>query len=150
MLIRCLMLLVVAASVQAKPQLTWLQTDWPPHQIVSGPFQGQGTFDLVQQHLMAGMPQFVHQSRLISLPRLEQAFVQQEAAICVLGTLYSDERAQNRLFSVPMAVGPALAVGVEIAIPVAGVTPGDFAQRIEIAGKSLEAFMVQDHEKDRL
>ena len=111
MLIRCLMLLVGAASVQAKPQLTWLQTDWPPHQIVSGPFQGQGTFDLVQQHLMAGMPQFAHQSRLVSLPRLEQAFVQQEAAICVLGTLYSDERAQNRLFSVPMAVGPALAVG---------------------------------------
>ncbi|WP_166838383.1 hypothetical protein [Rheinheimera pleomorphica] len=111
MLRRSLMLLVFAASVQAKPQLTWLQTDWPPHQIVSGPFQGQGTFDLVQQHLMAGMPQFVHQSRLVSLPRLEQAFVQQETAICVLGALYSDERAQNRLFSVPMAVGPALAVG---------------------------------------
>src|SRR5690606_1165368 len=57
------------------------------------------------------MPQFVHQNRLVSLPRLEQAFIQQEAGICALGTLYSGERAQSRLFSVPMAVGPALAVG---------------------------------------
>ena len=111
MLMRCLLLLLLAASAQAKPQLTWLQTDWPPHQIVSGPFQGQGTFDLLQQHLVKTMPQFVHQNRLVSLARLEQAFMQQEVAICALGTLYSDERAKSRLFSEPMAVGPALAVG---------------------------------------
>jgi uncharacterized protein (TIGR02285 family) len=110
MLLRCLLMLL-ASSAYAKPQLTWLQTDWPPHQIVSGPFQDQGTFDLLQQHIMAALPQFSHQTRLVSLPRLEQIFQQPKAASCALGTLYSEERAQNRLFSVPMAVGPALAVG---------------------------------------
>ncbi|WP_215398893.1 hypothetical protein [Rheinheimera oceanensis] len=110
MLLRCLLLLLIS-SAYAKPQLTWLQTDWPPHQIVSGPFQEQGTFDLLQQHIMAALPQFSHQTRLVSLARLEQIFQQSETGSCALGTLYSEERAQSRLFSVPMAVGPALAVG---------------------------------------
>ncbi|MDP2714181.1 hypothetical protein [Rheinheimera sp.] len=110
MLLRCLLLLL-AGNAYAKPQLTWLQTDWPPHQIVSGPFQGQGTFDLLLQQLSTAMPQFEHQTRLVNLARLEQAFLQQEPALCALGTLYSEQRAQNRLFSVPLAVGPALAVG---------------------------------------
>lgn len=110
MLLRCLLLLL-AGSAYAKPQLTWLQTDWPPHQIVSGPFQGQGTFDLLLQQLSTAMPQFEHQTRLVNLARLEQAFLQQEPALCALGTLYSEQRAQSRLFSAPLAVGPALAVG---------------------------------------
>lgn len=61
MLIRLLLLLFTASftlAVRATPQITWLQTDWPPHQIVSGPFQGQGTFDLLQQQLMAALPEF--------------------------------------------------------------------------------------------
>ena len=110
MLLRCLLLLL-AGSVHAKPQLTWLQTDWPPHQIVNGPFQGQGTFDLLQQQIMAALPQFSHQTRLVSLARLEQIFQQSETGSCALGTLYSEDRAQSRLFSVPMAVGSAVAVG---------------------------------------
>ena len=110
MLIRCLALLF-CCSLQAKPQLIWLHTDWPPHQIVSGPFQGQGTFDLLQQQLKAAMPEFEHQQRLVSLARLEQIFQQQEETVCTTGTLYSAERAQTRIFSRPMAVGAALAVG---------------------------------------
>lgn len=110
MLLRCLLLLL-AGSAYAKPPLTWLQTDWPPHQIVSGPFHGQGTFDLLLQQLSNAMPQFEHQTRLVNLARLEQAFLLKEPALCALGTLYSEQRAQNRLFSTPLAVGPALAVG---------------------------------------
>lgn len=109
MLFRCLLLLL-AGSACATPQITWLQIDWPPHQIVSGPFQGQGTFDLLQQQLVAAMPQFSHQNRLVSLARLEQLFLQQQTGVCAVGTLYSEQRAANRLFSTPMAVGPALTV----------------------------------------
>lgn len=105
------LLLLFAGSVWAKPQITWLQTDWPPHQIVSGPFQGQGTFDLLRQQLISAMPQFEHQSRLVSLARLEQIFLQQEPGMCAIGTLFSAERAQTRLFSQPVAAGPALAIG---------------------------------------
>ncbi|KKO44642.1 hypothetical protein WG68_14700 [Arsukibacterium ikkense] len=98
-------------DLQAKPMLTWLQTDWPPHQIVSGPYQGQGTFDLLQLQITARLPQFNHQTRLVSLPRLEQVFAEGEASHCTVGTLYSEQRASNRLFSHPIAAGPALAVG---------------------------------------
>lgn len=110
MLLRSL-LLCLTLTVQAKPQLTWLQTDWPPHQIVSGPFQGQGTYDLLQQQIVAAMPQFEHHSRLVSLARLQQIFSQQELTSCTVGTLYSEQRAKHRAFSRPLAVGPALAVG---------------------------------------
>jgi uncharacterized protein (TIGR02285 family) len=110
MLLRGLFLLL-AFGVQAKPQLNWLQTDWPPHQIVSGPYQGQGTFDLLQQHINKLMPQFEHHNQLVSLPRLEQAFQSAQTTSCTVGALYSEDNAANRLYSVPMAVGPALAVG---------------------------------------
>ena len=113
MLFRLLLLLFTASftlAVRATPQITWLQTDWPPHQIVSGPFQGQGTFDLLQQQLMAALPEFRHQSRLVSLARVEQLFLQQQPGICAVGTLYSAQRAASRLFSTPVAVGPALTV----------------------------------------
>ena len=109
MLIRCLALLF-CCGIQAKPQLVWLYSDWPPHQIVNGPFQGQGTFDLLQQQLKAVMPQFEHQQRLVSLARIEHMFRQQDEAVCTAGTLYSAERAKNRLFSKPIAVGAAMAV----------------------------------------
>ncbi len=113
MLMRALLFLLSASftlQVSAAPQITWLQTDWPPHQIVSGPFQGQGTFDLLQQQLMAALPEFKHQSRLVSLARVEQLFLQQLPGFCAIGTLYSTQRAASRLFSTPLAVGPALAV----------------------------------------
>lgn len=109
--LRLLFLLLVTFAAEGKTTITWLQTDWPPHQIVSGPFQGQGTFDLIQQQIAAKLPQFNHQTRLVNLARLEQAFLQQDPAICALGTLYSEQRAKTRLFSTPVAVGPALAVG---------------------------------------
>jgi uncharacterized protein (TIGR02285 family) len=110
MLLRCFLLLL-AGSAGATPQITWLQTDWPPHQIVSGPFQGQGTFDLLRQQLVAAMPQFSHNTRLVSLARLEQIFQQQMPRVCSVGSLYSEERGQSRLYSTPMAVGPAISIG---------------------------------------
>ncbi|SNY59623.1 conserved hypothetical protein [Arsukibacterium tuosuense] len=110
MLLRSLFVLL-AFNVQAKPQLNWLQTDWPPHQIVNGPYQGQGTFDLLHQQITTLMPEFNHQLRLVSLAKLEQVFTEAETANCTVGTLFSEQRAGNRLFSRPIAVGPALAVG---------------------------------------
>lgn len=114
MLFRLLLLLFTASlmpGVSAAPKITWLQTDWPPHQIVSGPFKGQGTFDLLRQQVVAALPQFSHHTRLVSLARLEQLFLQQTPGVCAVGTLYSEERQQSRLYSTPMAVGPAISIG---------------------------------------
>ncbi|MDX5405910.1 MAG: TIGR02285 family protein [Chromatiaceae bacterium] len=106
-----LLILLFAANLAAAPQITWLQTDWPPHQIVSGPFKNQGTFDLLRQQVVAALPQFSHHTRLVSLARLEQLFLQQTPGVCAVGTLYSEERQQSRLYSTPMAVGPAISIG---------------------------------------
>jgi uncharacterized protein (TIGR02285 family) len=107
-----MLLLLLATSTDATAEITWLQLDWPPHQIVTGPFAGEGTYDLLAKQFIVGLPQFKHQIRLTNLQRMEQAFVQGEPGICTMvGTLYSAERAQNRLFSSVVIVGSRLVVG---------------------------------------
>lgn len=106
-----LLMLLLASSASVKTEITWLQLDWPPHQIVSGPYAGQGTYDLLSQQLTSRLPEFLHQRRLTNLQRMEQAFVQGEPGVCTMvGTLYSDERAKNRLFSAPMIISSKVAV----------------------------------------
>lgn len=93
-----------SAVLSAQP-VTWLYTDWPPHHILAGDYAGQGTFDQIQQRLMAALPQFEHQTRLVSFGRIEPLFAQQQDTYCITGTLYSHEREAQRYFSLPMAIG---------------------------------------------
>jgi uncharacterized protein (TIGR02285 family) len=107
-----LLLLLLATRSEPAAEIIWLQLDWPPHQIVSGPFAGEGTYDLIAKQLIAGLPQFRHRIRLTNLQRMEQAFVQGESGVCTMvGTLYSDARAKNRLFSLAVIAGSKLVVG---------------------------------------
>ena len=100
-----MLLLFLACTTQAKTDITWLQLDWPPHQIISGPYAGEGTYDLLSKQLISRLPQFNHNIRLTNLQRMEQAFVQGETGICTMvGMLYSPERAQNRVYSDAMIV----------------------------------------------
>lgn len=85
--------------------VVWLYTDWPPHHILDGEHAGQGTFDQIQQRLIAGLPQYQHETRLTSVGRIEHLFAQSTQTYCITGTLFSQERAAQRYYSVPMAVG---------------------------------------------
>lgn len=91
-------------------EVTWLKTDWPPHQITVGADAEQGTFDLLLQQLTAQLPQIKHRFQVVNLPRLEQAFFQQQKAVCGFGSIFTEERAKNRWYSKAVAVLPGLAV----------------------------------------
>ena len=106
-------LLLLLGSISEKPaEITWLQLDWPPHQIVEGTFTGEGTYDLLLSQIISKMPQFRHQVRLSNLQRVELAFNRGEKGICTMfGKLHTDERAKNRLFSKAMVVGSRLTIG---------------------------------------
>ncbi|GHG75654.1 hypothetical protein GCM10010919_30030 [Alishewanella longhuensis] len=95
---------------QKAATVVWLQTDWAPHQIVEGPFQGQGTFDVLQQRLTALLPQYQHQLRLTSLGRIESYFLNTDETVCATGALYTEERSKTRFYSLPLAVGPGFAI----------------------------------------
>lgn len=101
-------LLLLPLLAMAKPQVLWLYTDWPPHQIVSGPFKSQGTFDKLLQQILPGLPGYSHQTQMVSLARLEQQFQQRQYTLCTTGTLFTEARARDRYFSLPMAVGPGI------------------------------------------
>lgn len=99
-----------AAAAAGNPTVVWLQTDWAPHQILEGPHLGKGTFDLLLKRLAALLPQYQHQSRLISLGRIEPHFQRSDEIICIAGSLYTEERASTRYYSLPVAIGPGFAV----------------------------------------
>lgn len=91
-------------------EVTWLKTDWPPHQITTGVYQEQGTFDRLQKQVMAGLPHLTHQVKVVNLPRLEQAFLQNSQGVCSFGSLFTEERSKTRWYSKAVAVLPGLAV----------------------------------------
>jgi len=95
---------------QKAATVVWLQTDWAPHQIVEGPFQGQGTFDVLQQRLTALLPQYQHQLRLTSLGRIEPYFLNTTETVCATGALYTEERTKTRYYSLPLAIGPGFSI----------------------------------------
>jgi uncharacterized protein (TIGR02285 family) len=90
--------------------VTWLKTDWPPHQITTGLYQDQGTFDVMQKLLVNRLPHLTHQTQVVNLPRLEQAFLQRKKAVCSFGSLFSTPRTLTRWYSKAVAVLPGLAV----------------------------------------
>lgn len=112
-------LLLTPMLAGAKPQVLWLYTDWPPHQIVTGPLQGQGTFDKLLQLLQPELTEFEHQRQLVSLGRLEQHIQQQQYTVCTTGTLFTEARSQDRYFSIPMAVGPGIFINYLADSPIA-------------------------------
>lgn len=91
-------------------QITWLKTDWPPHQISSGQAKDKGTFDLLQQQVIALLPQIKHKTHWVNLARLEQAFAQKTETVCSFGAIYTKQRAISRWYSVAAAALPGLAV----------------------------------------
>lgn len=91
-------------------QITWLKTDWPPHQITTGVYQDQGTFDVLHKLLIAQLPHLKHQTKAVNLPRLEQAFLQNKYSVCSFGSIYTEERAKTRWYSKAATVLPGLAV----------------------------------------
>jgi len=91
-------------------QITWLKTDWPPHQITTGVYQDQGTFDVLHKLLITELPHLTHQTKVVNLPRLEQAFLQKKDSVCTFGSIFTEKRAKTRWYSQPVTVLPGLAV----------------------------------------
>ncbi|MDF3125546.1 hypothetical protein [Rheinheimera sp. 1928-s] len=91
-------------------QVTWLKTDWPPHQITTGVYQDQGTFDVLHKLLIAQLPHLTHQVKVVNLPRLEQAFLQNNYSVCSFGSIFTEKRAKTRWYSKAVTVLPGLAV----------------------------------------
>lgn len=106
--------LIIAALIWCQNseamEVTWLKTDWPPHQITVGAHAEQGTFDLLLQQLTTQLPHISHQIQVVNLPRLEQAFFQHSKTVCSFGSIFTKERAKNRWYSKAVAVLPGLAV----------------------------------------
>jgi uncharacterized protein (TIGR02285 family) len=110
--VRTALIVTALLYCQSSPALevTWLKTDWPPHQITGGLHAEQGTFDLLLGQLIRQLPQVRHQIQVSNLPRVEQALFQSRKVVCSFGSIFTEQRAKNRWYSKEVAVLPALAV----------------------------------------
>jgi uncharacterized protein (TIGR02285 family) len=87
--------------------IDWFVRDWPPVNILQGPQQGQGAYDLMLDRLIAAMPQYQHQLHVSTLT-MRQQMMQQHKTHCLFGLLKTPQRQTFLQFSEPVAVIPNL------------------------------------------
>lgn len=89
--------------------MDWYVRDWPPVNILQGPEQGRGAYDLMLNQLMAALPQYKHQLHISSLT-MRQQMMQQQKSHCLFGLLKTPQRQTFLQFSEPVALIPNLQV----------------------------------------
>ena len=65
-----LIAVMLAGQAAAKTHLTWLQTDFPPWFILSGPAQGMGCADVITRKLEEHLQGYTFESRVANMPRI--------------------------------------------------------------------------------
>lgn len=98
-----------SATALAEGQIDWFVRDWPPVNIVEGPLQGQGAYDLMLNMLTAGLPQYRHSLHLSSLT-MRQQMMQQHIPHCLFGLLKTTQRQTFLRFSDPIIAIPNLQI----------------------------------------
>lgn len=89
--------------------IDWFVRDWPPVNILQGPEQGQGAYDVMLNRLIAAMPQYQHQLHISTLT-MRQQMMQQQRSHCLFGLLKTPQRQTFLQFSEPVALIPNLQV----------------------------------------
>lgn len=98
--------LAIAHSALADT-MDWFIRDWPPVNILQGPQQGQGAYDVMLHRLIAALPQYEHQLHISTLT-MRQQMMQQQKSHCLFGLLKTPQRQTFLQFSEPVAVIPNL------------------------------------------
>lgn len=87
--------------------MDWFIRDWPPVNILQGPQQGQGAYDVMLNRLIAALPQYDHRLHISTLT-MRQQMMQQQKSHCLFGLLKTPQRQTFLQFSEPVAVIPNL------------------------------------------
>jgi uncharacterized protein (TIGR02285 family) len=93
-------LALLPACVAAKEPLTWGVFDFPPFQILEGPYKGSGSFDGELQSLIARMPEFEHTIVPMSFARRREEFIAGNN-ICTPGIFRAPAMALKLAISMP-------------------------------------------------
>lgn len=91
---------VYGSLAQAKPTITWLEYDLAPGYIYQGENQGKGFANLASHWLQAQLPQWQHDNKLGSIPRL-LALAKGSQTVCS-SLLKTPEREKLLVFSEPI------------------------------------------------
>ncbi len=87
--------------------IDWYIRDWPPVNILQGPMQGLGAYDVMLNRLIAALPQYEHQLHISTLT-MRQQMMQQQITHCLFGLLKTPQRQTFLQFSEVAAAIPNL------------------------------------------
>lgn len=90
-----------SVSTFAKETITWMEVDFAPFLIHSGPFKGGGYGDVGSDILVENLPQYDHSVILANLSRQYELYQQQEN-VCTVGLFKNPDREKFMYFSIPV------------------------------------------------
>lgn len=91
-----------AQSLEEKPLLTWILTDFPPFIVTDGPsLPGEGFIDFTLRYLVERMPEYRHRYEVAGIARAV-GLMEQGAPVCHPALLRTAEREKIAEFSGPV------------------------------------------------
>jgi uncharacterized protein (TIGR02285 family) len=97
------LLALAAGRAVAAERIVWAVLDFPPFQIIDGPYRGSGSFDGLLDELIRRMPEYQHEVVPMSFARREQE-VRDGRPVCTPGIFKTPEREKLTVFSKPSLI----------------------------------------------
>ncbi|WP_299978997.1 hypothetical protein [uncultured Pseudoteredinibacter sp.] len=95
---------VFAESNKVKPEILWLQFDFPPYEIASGNDKNQGQIDRIRSLIIDRLPQYRHQKpTLVNQARMDRLMLQNNS--CHMGMLKPKNPKPHLIYSKPHMTG---------------------------------------------
>lgn len=89
-----LSVLLCASNCFGDNNIVWMNTDYPPVGIASGPYRDQGIVDSIAKAISKEMPEKNHHYQRANLKRILHSLATGEQA-CIAGLIKTDERARS-------------------------------------------------------
>lgn len=94
-----------AEKNHVKPEILWLQFDFPPYEIASGENKNQGQIDRIRSLIIERLPQYKHQTpTLVNQARMDRLLRQKNS--CHMSLLKPEQAKPHLVYSKPHMTGP--------------------------------------------
>ncbi len=90
-------------SYSQKKEIVWLTADFPPYEILSGPFKGKGNIGYMKKKVIESLNEYVHINMVANSKRIFHELKNQDM-VSYASALKSKEREKHAIFSVPFLI----------------------------------------------
>ena len=89
-----------SSSFALKKQIIWLTADFPPYEILSGPYKGRGNIGYIKKKVMESLNEYEHLYMVANSKRIFHELKNKDM-VAYASALKSKEREKHTIFSIP-------------------------------------------------